>query len=281
MLVLSRRENERILLPAVQTSIQVVRIGGSIVRLGIDAPSHITVIREELARQPEEPASNGDTTRSTSSQGTMREETTQPPAQGNQARMSEEYQDLLHCMAFACELVDQLLAEGQIAEAQETVRKVQSHLRQFQQVQQAKRDSDSRRKTEQRPENRDPKVAVVINCGGRDDSSLSAVLRKSGYSIRAFRNGCEAIDYLFAHPRPGLVVLETSDGHPAARGTLRSTREAPDDKRRAAPSAKEGAAEAEITVGPQGVHYHLDGATPKQGVLQPVERIALPAPERV
>lgn len=278
MLVLSRRENERILLPAIQTSIQVVRIGGSIVRLGIDAPSHITVIREELARQPEGPASNADTTPSTSSQGTMREETTQAPAQDNQAQMSEEYQDLLHCMAFACELVDQLLAEGQIAEAQETLRKVQSHLRQFQQ---AKQDGNSRQKTEQRPKNRDPKVAVVVNCGGRDDSSLSAVLRKSGYSIRAFRNGCEAIDYLFDHPRPGLVVLEGSDGRPAARGTPRSARETLDDKRRVATSAKEGVAEAEITVGPQGVDYHFGGGTPKQGVVQPVERIALPAPERV
>ncbi|MGB9880253.1 MAG: carbon storage regulator, partial [Anaerolineae bacterium] len=48
MLVLTRRENERIVLPTVHTSIQVVRISGSTVRLGIDAPPEVPVLREEL-----------------------------------------------------------------------------------------------------------------------------------------------------------------------------------------------------------------------------------------
>jgi carbon storage regulator len=48
MLVLSRKVGERILIGD-QIAITVVRINATTVRLGIDAPSKLTVVREELA----------------------------------------------------------------------------------------------------------------------------------------------------------------------------------------------------------------------------------------
>lgn len=48
MLVLARRLNERILIPAIQAAIQVVGIQGGIVRLGIEAPADVKVFREEV-----------------------------------------------------------------------------------------------------------------------------------------------------------------------------------------------------------------------------------------
>ncbi len=47
MLVLSRRESERIRLGD-SIVITVVRVAGDRVRLGIEAPPHILVLREEL-----------------------------------------------------------------------------------------------------------------------------------------------------------------------------------------------------------------------------------------
>jgi carbon storage regulator len=47
MLVLSRKEGERILIGD-QVAITVVRINATTVRLGIDAPSKLVVVREEL-----------------------------------------------------------------------------------------------------------------------------------------------------------------------------------------------------------------------------------------
>ena len=47
MLVLSRKQGERILIGD-QISITVVRINGGAVRLGVNAPAHLSVIREEL-----------------------------------------------------------------------------------------------------------------------------------------------------------------------------------------------------------------------------------------
>jgi carbon storage regulator CsrA len=48
MLVLSRRLNEKLLLPDQHTSIQVIAIKSGVVRLGIDAPEEVRVLREEV-----------------------------------------------------------------------------------------------------------------------------------------------------------------------------------------------------------------------------------------
>ena len=48
MLVLSRRENETLVFPGLETTIEVVSIKKGVVRLGIAAPDHIRVLRGEL-----------------------------------------------------------------------------------------------------------------------------------------------------------------------------------------------------------------------------------------
>jgi carbon storage regulator CsrA len=49
MLVLSRRLNEKVLFPTIAGSVQILAIKPGAVRLGIEAPPHVTVLREELA----------------------------------------------------------------------------------------------------------------------------------------------------------------------------------------------------------------------------------------
>jgi carbon storage regulator len=48
MLVLSRRLNEKLVLPDQRTSIQVIAIKSGVVRLGITAPEEIRILREEV-----------------------------------------------------------------------------------------------------------------------------------------------------------------------------------------------------------------------------------------
>lgn len=47
MLVLSRKVGERILIGK-DIAITIVRVSGGTVRVGIDAPPHINIVREEL-----------------------------------------------------------------------------------------------------------------------------------------------------------------------------------------------------------------------------------------
>jgi carbon storage regulator len=55
MLVLSRKVGERILIGD-QVAITVVRINATTVRLGIDAPNKLSVVREELAERRDDAA---------------------------------------------------------------------------------------------------------------------------------------------------------------------------------------------------------------------------------
>ncbi len=48
MLVLTRRLKEKIVFPSIQTEVQVLGMKGGQVRLGIEAPPQVTVLREEL-----------------------------------------------------------------------------------------------------------------------------------------------------------------------------------------------------------------------------------------
>ena len=52
MLVLSRRENEKIVLPELGITLEVVRIQGNTVRIGIEAPREIRIVRSEVQNQP-------------------------------------------------------------------------------------------------------------------------------------------------------------------------------------------------------------------------------------
>jgi carbon storage regulator CsrA len=51
MLVLSRRLNEKIVFPGINTTVQIVSVKPGLVRLGIEAPAEVAVLREELARR--------------------------------------------------------------------------------------------------------------------------------------------------------------------------------------------------------------------------------------
>ena len=55
MLVLSRKIGEKILIGD-QISVTVVRIAPGVVRIGIDAPDNLNIVREELKTQDQVPA---------------------------------------------------------------------------------------------------------------------------------------------------------------------------------------------------------------------------------
>ena len=55
MLVLSRKVGERILIGE-NISVTVVRVGPGVVRLGVEAPQNVSVLREEIKEDAESPA---------------------------------------------------------------------------------------------------------------------------------------------------------------------------------------------------------------------------------
>jgi carbon storage regulator len=56
MLVLSRKLGERIVVPQIDLAVTVLEIAGNRVRLGISAPAHVEVFREEVWREVQQSA---------------------------------------------------------------------------------------------------------------------------------------------------------------------------------------------------------------------------------
>jgi carbon storage regulator len=55
MLVLTRRIGESIRVPSCGITVKILEVRGSKVRLGINAPQEIKVLRDELSEYPREP----------------------------------------------------------------------------------------------------------------------------------------------------------------------------------------------------------------------------------
>ena len=59
MLVLSRKVDQKIVIPSLDATIQILAIRGNTVRIGIQAPADVTILRAELVEgDPVEPVSN-------------------------------------------------------------------------------------------------------------------------------------------------------------------------------------------------------------------------------
>ena len=52
MLVLTRRRDEKVILPSLHVTVQVLEVKRGVVRLGIEAPGDVGVVREELLALP-------------------------------------------------------------------------------------------------------------------------------------------------------------------------------------------------------------------------------------
>lgn len=51
MLVLTRKVKEKIVLPGLGVTIEIVRVSGKAVGIGVVAPANVTVLREEVMRR--------------------------------------------------------------------------------------------------------------------------------------------------------------------------------------------------------------------------------------
>jgi carbon storage regulator CsrA len=96
MLVLARQLNERIIMPTVGATIEVVAIKPGGVRLGIDAPPEVTILREEVLRRGRVPP------RALIAKA-------EPDAETRLARVKHVLRNRLHTVALGLDLLRQQL----------------------------------------------------------------------------------------------------------------------------------------------------------------------------
>ena len=179
MLVLSRRANDKICFPDLGISVGVLRVNGNNVRLGIQAPKNVKVLRHELAEGFEAAVAAAKT----------------------DAKLSHDMRNRLNTATLALHLTQQLLKMGRLEEAQTNLDKA---FCEFQALDtelgnvpsQTKPDADEKRRV------------LVVEDDTNERELLTGILRMNGFTVDTAEDGVAAISYLNNHEMPDGVLMD-------------------------------------------------------------------------
>lgn len=196
MLVLSRRVDETIAIPEVGIFVQVLRIDSNRVKIGIQAPDEIGVLRGELSPTD---------------------------AQGLQSRRlqrvvsRDELHDLknqLNAIRLNLHVVRRQRDTGNHDAAEAALSRL---FRQFESIQGAvfDRTSDGERR------------ALLVEDDANERELLAGLLRMSGLQVHTAQDGLEALEYLQTHAAPDVVLLDMRMPRCDGRTTIERIRDNP------------------------------------------------------
>ncbi len=188
MLVLSRKNKEVIRFPEVGISVEILRIKGSTVRVGIDAPMEISVVRGELG---------DDAARQTIKKISI------PQTD------EHKFRNQLNSLAIASALTRKLMQAGRTGEACTELENALSRLEQL--------------GSESHPA---PLTALLVEDTANEREMLAGFLRLHGYQVKTVNDGLEAIKYLEQNPvRPDLILMDMNMPNCDGPTTIRRIRE--------------------------------------------------------
>lgn len=203
MLVLSRRPNEKIVFPNLGITIEVLRVSGKAVSVGVDAPRNIRILREEL------PAHGAD----------------EPPAVDDTLReLRHALRNCLHAANLALHLAQRQLQIGRTVDAESTLTKALEELSKLDQV-----VSRSRGESDAQVEG-SPRRALLVEDDVNECELLAGYLRISGYEVSTVGNGQEAMQFLSKQTPPDVVLLDMHMPLLDGPGTVAAIRRRPELK---------------------------------------------------
>ena len=189
MLVLSRREKDSILLPELNVAIEILNIKGKSVRVGVDAPIEIKVLRGELEK---------------GNQGELAQAITISGVDEHEVR------NKLNSLNIGVALARKLIERG---EFQQAASKLADALNDICDEPELKPDTEC--------------VALLVEDVDNEREMLAGFLRLHGYCVHTVSDGISALDYLENNPQPNLIMLDI--GMPRMDGAelIRRIRETP------------------------------------------------------
>ena len=180
MLVLTRRETEKLLFPTLGISIEVLRIRGNKTRLGVDAPADIPVVRQEVA-------------------GLKAVEFTAEDSPAVQlSRLHGALRQRLDRAALALNQLHRRLEQQGDSQSQQQVLAV------FAELQALEREAGE---VLEPPVAREPR-ALLVEDDVNQRELLGGFLRLSGFDVTLACDGQDALEYLSLHAPPDVVLLD-------------------------------------------------------------------------
>jgi len=211
MLVLSRRLNEKILFPGIQATVQVVAIKSNVVRLGIDAPPEVAVLRAEVPNRDEEwkpvaPAG------------------VEPAHNQPLQRLNQLVNLRLQIAGKGLSVLREQLQASLSDDAAGTLDQIEEELSMLQQRLERETGQQSRRPpAPARPKRR----ALLVEDNANERELLAVFLRSSGLEVETAGDGYDALDYSNHHSRPDVVLLDMMMPHCDGPTVVREIRRDP------------------------------------------------------
>ncbi len=183
MLVLSRRENQKVLFPSLGITVEVVGLKGNNVRLGIDAPPEIRVLRCELADEEAELDYKRDQT---------------------DAARAHERNNQLNSIGLQIQIAQKLLSSGQQERAMSALEGSLAKLSALEDRTKSAIGSTTKN-TKARQTNR---KALLVEDDANERQLMATILEMCGFEVDTVEDGAAAIEYLRSHKRPDCVLMD-------------------------------------------------------------------------
>jgi carbon storage regulator CsrA len=188
MLVLSRKLKEKILLPTLNTAVEVLEIQRGTVRLGITAPPEVPIIREELQKRP------------TSQADPKATKVDEPKPDPFHQRLCEQ----LKTTALGLGLLRVQLAAGLLDEANSTLAQLQDDV----QLLRYGVEGEGENRSPKREDQSHQRTALLVEDDQSQRELLAGFLRRSGLQVDTVGDGGDALGYLRSHAKPDVVLLD-------------------------------------------------------------------------
>ena len=178
MLVLTRRADQKIVFPTVGITIDVLRIKGNVVKIGIEAPTDIQVLRHEIAEglPPETFAKAG------------------PPPVSRDER--HNLRNRLNAATLALHLLRRQLDTSHFDDAESTLLKIVEEFGILEKELNVATSIASRG------------TALVVEDDRNECELLAGFLRLSGFDVTAVADGADALEHLASNGKPDVVLLD-------------------------------------------------------------------------
>lgn len=210
MLVLSRRRNDKILFPNLGITVEILKVDGRTVRVGVDAPPEVAIQRHEIAARgdqampaPAKHASPGDKQSQRDKQLRKRINAAAKALNELHSRFDETQRDQFETAVFSVfhelkGLDEEISGKVRIAQIEEPKKGRARH------------------------------SALLVEDNENESRLLASYLRCREFDVSIANEGSEAIDYLETHEKPDVVLLDMQmpgmDGPTTVR-TIRERRE--------------------------------------------------------
>ncbi len=234
MLVLSRRQDDKIVFPNLGITVEILKIAGRSVRLGVEAPPNVRVLRHELADKERREDAGSVAAASQASE----------PASPAAKSLDHQLRNRLNRATIGLQLAQKQIEVGQLENADRTLVKV---LAEFQSL-----DEDLGQRSSSALAA--PRHALLVEDDANESELLAGFLRLSGFQVDTAADGRDALDFLSEHEQPDVVLLDMQMPRCDGPATISAIRENPQySGLRVFAVSGRVPADMGVTIGPAGV----------------------------